>query len=83
MRTSVEISDALLERARAVMAEQGVTLRALVEEGLRRVLDEPRRAEPFALRDARFDGTLGFVPGRDESAVSDAIREMNEGPWRP
>ncbi len=58
MKTTIELSDSLLEEARAVMAREGVTLRALVEEGLRRSLDDrKRRQPPFRLRDASVAGT--------------------------
>ncbi len=46
MKTTVEISDALLERAKRHARAAGKPLRALIEEGLRRVLEaesEPAR----------------------------------------
>jgi hypothetical protein len=44
MKTTVEIPDALLERARRYARRTGKPLRAVIEEGLRRVLEgEPRR----------------------------------------
>jgi Arc/MetJ family transcription regulator len=55
MKTTIEISDAILERAKAVAAREGTTLRALVEDGLRQVL-RARRASAFRLRDASVDG---------------------------
>ena len=57
MKTTVEIADPLLERAKRLAAERGTTLRELVEAGLRRVLDDERAAEPFALRDQRVRGS--------------------------
>lgn len=56
MKTTVEISDALLEAARQRARQQGTTLRALIEQGLRSVLDEPAAAHRFTLRDASVDG---------------------------
>jgi hypothetical protein len=38
VKTTIEISDALLIRARKHAQRRGVTLRAVVEDGLRRVL---------------------------------------------
>lgn len=41
MRTTVDLKDALLKRARKRAAEQGRTLTSLIDEGLRLVLTEP------------------------------------------
>ena len=56
MKTTVELSDSLLRRAREVAARDGTTLRALIEAGLRAVLAERMRASRFELRDARVQG---------------------------
>jgi hypothetical protein len=56
MKTTVEISDAVLEAARRRAAARGTTLRALIEEGLRSVLEDEADAEPFVLRDASVPG---------------------------
>jgi Arc/MetJ family transcription regulator len=62
MKTTIEIADALLERAKRTAARQHTTLRALVEDGLRHVLDEPRSSGQFRLRRASFRGN-GLRPG--------------------
>ena len=56
MKTTLEIADPLLEEARAVAARDNLTLRALVEEGLRAVLARKKSGRPFRLRDASFRG---------------------------
>jgi hypothetical protein len=56
MKTTVEISDALFHAAREVAAREGVTLRAMIERGLHRVIDETARRAPFRLRRASFKG---------------------------
>ena len=63
MKTTVDIADPLFEKARRLAAQQGTTMRALIEAGLRAVL-EAHRATPkrFTLRDASFKGD-GLVAG--------------------
>jgi hypothetical protein len=58
MKTTVDIQDQLLRRAKAEAKRGGTTLRALIEEGLRLVLEEP--AEHYELPDR----SVG-VPGAD------------------
>jgi hypothetical protein len=56
MKTTIEIPDPLLDEARKVASRDGVTLRTLVEEGLRRALAERRKRPEFRLRKASFKG---------------------------
>jgi len=57
MKTTVEISDALLEEARRAAARDRTTVRALIEDGLRQVLgDRRRKNQAFTLRRATFKG---------------------------
>jgi hypothetical protein len=51
MKTTVELPDALLQRAKRYARKTGRPLRALIDEGLRRVLDEPGRASAYRLPD--------------------------------
>ncbi len=59
MKTTVEISDALLRQARELAAREWVTLRTLVERGLHRVISDTQRGAPFKLRRASFTGKRG------------------------
>jgi len=68
MKTTIEISDPLLEEARKTAAKEGVTLRALVERGLDRVIGEARQRRPFKLKRAAFKGN-GLQP------------EFRDAPW--
>ena len=54
MKTTIDVSDALFNSAKALAQQNQTTLRALVEEGLRRVLaDSQARAKPaFKLSNA-------------------------------
>ena len=58
MKATVEISDALLLRAKRLARKSGRTLRALVEDGLRRVLDAEPDTAPYELPDLST-GTVG------------------------
>jgi hypothetical protein len=51
MKTTIEIADPLLARAKRHARKVGKPLRALVEEGLRRVLDAPSARAAYQLRD--------------------------------
>ena len=73
MKTTVELSDDLLERAKQTAAREGSSVRALIEEGLRKVLMEREKATSrFQLRRVTVAGQ-GLNPQFAESW--DAIRE--------
>lgn len=77
MKTTLNISDALLEQAKSIAAHEGVTLRSLVEQGLQNVMDSRHAAKPFRLRDASIKGK-GLNPefaDADWSTVRDMIYE--------
>jgi hypothetical protein len=74
MKTTVEISDALLRQARKLAAREGVTLRALVERGLHRVIAETGQGTPFKLRRASFKGK-GLAPELNEASW-DRLRDL-------
>ena len=56
MKTTIEIADSLLDQAREIAARENTTLRALVEAGLRQVINGRTGQPPFRLRDASFRG---------------------------
>lgn len=57
MKTTIDVSDALMLRAKSVAQQRQTTLRQLVEEGLRHVLQEQQgSATGFTLRDASVGG---------------------------
>lgn len=74
MKTTVEIPDSLLEEARKLASREGTTVRALVEEGLRRIVAERKQAPAFRLRKASFKG--GGLQPQAEGASWERIRDM-------
>jgi hypothetical protein len=58
MKTTIHIPDGLFKEARKLACREKTTLKALVEEGLRRVVNERRGHRPgtFKLRKATFKG---------------------------
>jgi hypothetical protein len=57
MKTTVDIAENLLRQAKAVAAEERITLRELIEEGLHRVLEgRIQHDRGFRLRRATFRG---------------------------
>lgn len=67
MKTSINITDSLFERTRELAASERTTIRALVEEGLRKVIADHTQPQPFKLKDGSFKGGQGLQPGVDLS----------------
>lgn len=75
MKTTIEISDALLADAKRVAARDGLTLRALVENGLRQEIQaRSKPSKRFRLRDASFKGK-GLHPDVQDLSWSE-IRDL-------
>lgn len=64
VKTTIDISDGLMSRCRAVIGREHVTFRSLVEDGLNRVLAERQTRKPFKLPPVPVKGG-GFRPGFD------------------
>lgn len=64
MKTTIDLSDALFNAAKDMASQRQTTMRALVEEGLRRVLaDAAAKTRPaFKLKDARVRGKAVLLP---------------------
>lgn len=56
MKTTIELPEALFEKAKRHARKHSTTLKALIEEGLRQVLARKEEGAPFKLRDASVDG---------------------------
>lgn len=78
MKTTVELPDALLAAARKLAIRRGTTLRALVEEGLRQVIQH-RGAKRFKLRDGSW--STGGLRREFRGASWEQIRNASYG-WR-
>jgi hypothetical protein len=68
MKTTVKISDPLLREVRKLATRQGVTLRALIERGLHRVIADAKPSTLYKLKRASFKGK-GLQP------------EFRDAPW--
>jgi len=65
MKTTVDIAETVLKEAKLIAAREGTTLRSLVDEGLRRVIDDREKQKTgFRMRDVRY-GTPGVVADID------------------
>jgi hypothetical protein len=74
MKTTIEIADDLADAARHMAQQRGITLRAVIEEGIRLVIREQDSRPGFRLRDASVSGR-GLQPEfaeRDGHAIFDA-----------
>jgi hypothetical protein len=77
MRTTLDLEDGLLRRARRKAAEEGRTLTAVIEDALRALLGRPARPHPrFRLRLPTRRGTR--QPDVDV-ADRDALHERFDG----
>jgi hypothetical protein len=74
MKTTLDISDHLIVRARRLARDQRLTLRSLVEEGLARVLDErdARRPRPLKPITRGGKGMSAEFRGAGWAAIRDA-----------
>jgi len=80
MKTTIDIADDLIRRARTIQNRDDVTFRSLVEEGLRYVLE--KRAKPGAKR--KFEMLVVGKPYKPGMPVPDTARmlaEANDRPW--
>ena len=74
MRTTVDLSDDVIRAAKALAAERGTTLRALIETALRNELRRVKSADACRLKDASVKGS-GLQPGVDERDLRELAYE--------
>lgn len=65
MKTTINIADRLLEKAKRRARQENKTLREIVEEALRRQLSREEPIRPFRLKRHTFKGK-GLQPGTTE-----------------
>jgi hypothetical protein len=74
MKTTIELNEELFLAAKHRARATRTTLKALIEEGLRSVLEKPEQAKSsgFVLQDARVHGQVMLLPDpRDWQALED------------
>ncbi len=77
MKTTIDIADSLLTRAKSQAAHEGVTLKSLTEEGLQLVLNERAKRKGKTIRPVTVGGS-GLQPeyaDADWSAIRAAAYE--------
>ena len=81
MKVTVELADDLLGRAKVHAARQKTTLRALVEQGLREVLNADEQPVQFRLEDAGVGGRglRKEYQGAEWPRIRDAAYERRSG----
>jgi hypothetical protein len=81
MRTSVDIPDSLLRRAKRVARERGVSLKQLVIDGLRTVVEREASAPTTHLMKDRSFGEGGLVDGlswSDTERMNELVYEVRD-----
>ncbi len=75
MRTTIDVPDDLLKRARPLLAERKMTFRALVIDAVERAIEAP--SVSFTLRDAAagYPGDDGGVSSESINRAIDQARE--------
>ena len=84
MKTTVDISQSLHDEARKIAAGEKTSIKALIEEGLRKVIEERKHRQHFRLRKATFKGNGLQVDLADASwdKIREKIYEGRGGPGR-
>lgn len=78
MKTTIEISDDLMKKAKALAARRHSTLRSVIEHGIRVALKEEQQAEKFSLPDLSVKGK-GLQEGFRDKPWSDIRHAAYEG----
>ncbi len=78
MKTTVELPDGLLSEAKSYAAAHGLSLKQVLEAGLRQVLGARRKTKPFRLRKHPFRGS-GLATDADWPTIREKIYKGRGG----
>jgi hypothetical protein len=78
MKTTIDIADAVFTEAQKLAAKEETTLKALVNEALRKLLRDRQIRTPFQLKDGSFKGGNGFQPDFENASWAE-IRAASYG----
>jgi Arc/MetJ family transcription regulator len=78
MKTTIEISDDLMKKAKALAARRHITLREVIERGIRTTLKEEQREEKFSLPNRSVEGK-GFQAGFEDASWADIRDAVYKG----
>jgi len=78
MKTTIEITDDLLTRAKRIAQRDGTTVRALVEEGLRQALKEREQPVKREIKPLLTTGGGWLLPPYDKLGLTQAIYDDYE-----
>ena len=70
MKTTIEIPDDLMKKAKALAARRGTTLRSIIERGIRTTLNEERSLVQYELPDRSVNGK-GLQAGLQQGEWAD------------
>jgi hypothetical protein len=80
VKTTIELNDELLRRAKQQAAMDGTTLRSVFEHALQRWLDEREPAKTgYVLRDGRFHGGTSKVDELDWDRIREDVDLVLQG----
>ena len=71
MKTTIDLPDDLYRQAKAEAALRGLKLKDMVEDGLRRVLQQPRRSGGAKRREPTLADLMGEFRGIVDSGIGD------------
>jgi hypothetical protein len=81
MKTTVEIADSLFDQAQALALKEGTNFHALVEEGLRTLIESRTGtpSKPFRLRDGSFKDGKGLQSGIEWTQLFSLVYDDESG----